>query len=63
MMSAYDDVLHQFLKEIKAERNDLILDTDDVVKNYWFVRSERKSADERARAAGLNSDMQNTLNC
>ena len=34
MMSAYDDVLHQFLKEIKAERNDLILDTDDVVKNY-----------------------------
>ena len=62
MMSAYDDVLHQFLKEIKAERNDLILDTDDVVKNYRFFRSMRKSAKERARAAGLDSDMQNTMN-
>ena len=39
MMSAYDDVLHQFLKEIKAKRNDLILDTDDVVKKYRFFRS------------------------
>ena len=62
MMSAYDDVLHQFLKEIKAEKNDLILDTDDVVKNYRFFRSMRKSAEDRARAAGLDSDMQNTMN-
>ena len=44
------------------ESNDLILETDDVVKNYRFFRSFRKSAEGRARAAGLDSDMQNAMN-
>ena len=61
-MAKYDDVLHTFLKEVQAENNDLILETDDVVKNYRFFRSFRKSAEGRARAAGLDSDMQNTMN-
>jgi len=55
-------VLHTFLKEVQAENNDLILETDDVAKNYRFFRSFRKSAEGRARAAGLDSDMQNTMN-
>ena len=61
-MAEYDDILHTFLKEIQSESNDLILETDDVVKNYRFFRSFRKSAEGRARAAGLDSDMQNAMN-
>jgi len=56
-MAEYDDALHTFLKEIQADNNDLVLETDDVVKNYRFFRSFHKSADGRARAAGLDSDM------
>ena len=61
-MAEYDDTLHTFLKEIQSEGNDLILETDDVVKNYRFFGSFRKSAEGRARAAGLDSDMQNAMN-
>ena len=61
-MAEYDDILHTFLKEIQSEGDDLILETDDVVKNYRFFRSFRKSAEGRARAAGLDSDMQNAMN-
>ena len=61
-MAEYDDTLHTFLKEIQSEGDELILDTDDVVKNYRFFRSFRKSAEGRARAAGLDSDMQNAMN-
>jgi len=61
-MAEYDDTLHTFLKEIQSEGDDLILETDDVVKNYRFFRSFRKSAEGRARAAGLDSDMQNAMN-
>ena len=61
-MSEYDDILHHFLKMIQEEDNDLILDTDDVVKNYRFFRTFRKGAEDNARAAGLDSDMQNTMN-
>ena len=61
-MTAYDDILHYFLKKVQSERNDLILDSDDIVKHYRFFRSFRKSAEGRARAAGLDSDMQNAMN-
>ena len=61
-MAEYDDILHTFLKEMQSEGNDLILETDDVVKNYCFLRSFRKSAEGRARAAGLDSDMQTAMN-
>ena len=61
-MAEYDDTLHTFLKEIQSEGDELILDTDDVVKNYRFFRSFRKSAEGRARAAGLDSNMQNAMN-
>ena len=61
-MAEYDDTLHTFLKEIQSEGDELILDTDDVVKNYRFFRSFRKSAEGRARASGLDSDMQNAMN-
>ena len=62
VMSAYDDILHGFLKQIQKEDNSLIAEKDDVVKDYRFFRSFRKSAEGRARAAGLDSDMQNTMN-
>ena len=61
-MTAYNDILHYFLKKVQLERNDLILDSDDVVQHYRFFRSFRKSAEGRARSAGLDSDMMNTMN-
>ena len=44
-MAEYDDILHTFLKEIQVENNDLISETDDVVKSYRLFRSFQKSAE------------------
>ena len=61
-MAEYDAMLHYFLAKVQDEANDLIMAGDDIKKNYRLFRSFRKSAEGRARAAGLDSDMQNTMN-
>ena len=43
-MAEYDGILQTFLKEIQSEGDDLVLETDDIIKNYRFFRSFRKSA-------------------
>ena len=35
---------------------------DDIYRNYSFFRIFRKTAEGRARAAGLDSDIQNAMN-
>jgi len=37
LMADYDDVLHTFLKEVQAENNDLIIESDDVVNIIIFL--------------------------
>ena len=55
-------MLHYFLARVQDKTNDLIMAGDDIKKNYRLFRSFCKSAEGRARAAGLDSDMQNTTN-
>ena len=62
-MSDYDDVLHYFLGQLQMNpRCDLVTKEEDIKKDYSFFRSFRKSAEGRARAAGLDADIQNAMN-
>ena len=62
LMSEYDGVLREFLKKVQEEENELLADEDDVLKNYSFFRSFRKTAQGRAREAGLGIDVQSAMN-
>ncbi len=57
-----DGLLHYFLEKIQQEDESLIAAVDDVCENYGFFRSFRKTAEGRARAANLESDVQNAMN-
>lgn len=57
-----NSILHHYLHEILREDNDLILPSDDVIKNYSNDRTWRKTAQGRARAAGLKGDVQDAMN-
>ena len=61
-MREYDEVIQSFLSVIQQEDNDLIDATDDVQTNYGLFRTFRRTAEGRARAAKLESDVQNTMN-
>jgi len=62
-ISEYDGVLRFFLKQIQAEAGSDLLDpNDDIDQNYSFFRTFRKTAENRARAAGLGEDVQNAMN-
>ena len=62
-ISEYDGVLRFFLKQIQAEAgSDLLDQNDDIDQNYSFFRTFRKTAENRARAAGLGEDVQNAMN-
>jgi hypothetical protein len=58
----YNGILHHFLGIIQQEHSDLIAENDDVRINYSFFRSFQKTAKGQARAAGLDSSMQNAMN-
>jgi hypothetical protein len=58
----YNSILHHFLSRIQQEDPDIIAENNDVKANYSFFRSFRKTAEGRARAARLNSSVQNTMN-
>ncbi len=57
-----DGMLHFFLEKIQKEDEELIAPNDDVLANYSFFRTFRKTAEGRARAANLESNMQNAMN-
>ena len=57
-----DGFLHFFLEKVQAEDESLVAATDNVFENYGFFRSFRKTAEGRARAANLESDVQNAMN-
>ena len=59
----YNEVLRHFLSLLRDDPNcNLIMNDDDIHKNYSFFRTFRKTAEGRARAAGLDSDIQNAMN-
>ena len=60
-LSDYDSVLREFLKKVQDEPNELIADKDEM-KNYSLFRSFRKTAQGRAREAGLGPDVQSAMN-
>jgi hypothetical protein len=62
LMREYDEVLQSFLSVIQQEDNDLIAVTDDVQALYGLSRTFRRTAEGRARAANLESDVQNAMN-
>ena len=62
LMREYDEVLQSFLSVIQQEDNDLIAATDDVQALYGLSRTFRRTAEGRARAANLESDVQNAMN-
>ena len=59
----YNDVLWHFLSLLRDNPNcNLIMNGDNIRQNYSFFRTFRKTAEGRARAAGLDSDIQNAMN-
>ena len=48
--------------KLQAERPDLLAPMDDVEGNYSFFRSFRRTAEGRARAAGLDGSVQDAMN-
>ena len=62
LMREYDEVLQSFLSVIQQEDNDLIAATDDVQALYGLSRTFRRTVEGRARAANLESDVQNAMN-
>jgi hypothetical protein len=57
-----DGMLHHFLEKVQKEDSSLIAPHDNVFENYGFFRTFRKTAEGRARAANLESDVQNAMN-
>ena len=60
-VAEYNAILHYYLAKVQGKANDLIMAGDDIKKNYRLSRYFCKSAEGRARAAGLDSDMKNTM--
>ena len=63
LMSEYDAMLHFFLKRIQAEHPQIVDPTDEVETTYSFFRSFRRTAEGRARAAGLDISVQDAMYC
>ncbi len=61
-LSDFDVVLHDLLKCVQQEPDSFLDKDDDVEANYSFFRTFRKSAEDRARAAHLDSNVQNAMN-
>ncbi len=57
-----DGILHHFLHMIQQEDSDLISEDEDVQATYSFFQTFWKTSEARARAAGLDSSVQNAMN-
>jgi hypothetical protein len=58
----YNGILHHFLEMIQRENPELVAMDNDVLANYGFFRTFRKMAKAKARAAGLDSNVQTAMN-
>ncbi len=58
----YDGILHHFLEMIQRENPELVAADDDVQANNGFFRTFRKTAEAKARAVGLDSNIQTAMN-
>ncbi len=58
----YDGILHHFLVIIQQDDLELIAASNDMRANYSFFHTFRKMAEGRARAANLDSSIQNAMN-
>jgi hypothetical protein len=61
LMSKYDAMLHFFLKRIQTEHPQIVDPTDEVETTYSFFRLFRRTAEGRARAAGLDTSVQDAI--
>jgi hypothetical protein len=61
-MSEYDNLLLFFLRRVQDECPELILLDDNIEVNYRFSRTFQHTAEGRARAAQLDSSVQNAMN-
>ncbi len=62
LMREYGKILHYFLESIQKENPNLITESDDIQTNYGFSRTFRRTTEGRARAANLDSGVQNAMN-
>ena len=62
LMREYDEILHHFLGVIQKENPDLISESDNTQTNYGLSRTFRRAAEGRARAANLDTGIQNAMN-
>jgi hypothetical protein len=62
LMTEYDNILQHFLERIQKEHPNLISKTDDIQANYGLSQTFRRTAKGRARAANLDSGIQNAMN-
>jgi hypothetical protein len=58
----YDGILHHFLEMIQRENPELVAVDDDMQANYSFFRIFRNTAKAKARAVGLDSNVQTAMN-
>ena len=61
-LSDYDVLLHELLRTVQQQPDSRLDRDDDIERNYSFFRTFRKSAEDRARAAHLDSNVQNAMN-
>ncbi len=62
LMREYDEIIHYFLETIQRENPDLIAESDDIQSNYGLSCTFRRTAEGRARAANLDTGVQNAIN-
>ena len=62
LMSEYDAMLLFFLKRIQTEHPQIVDPMDEVETTYSFFRSFRRTAEGKARAAGLDTSVQDAMN-
>jgi hypothetical protein len=58
----YDGILHHFLEMIQHESPELVAADDEVQANYGFFGTFRKTDETKARATGLDSNVQTAMN-
>ncbi len=62
VMYEYNGILHHFLETVQQEYPEVIAENDNIGAYYSFFRSFQKTAEGIARAAGLDSSVQNAMN-
>jgi hypothetical protein len=61
-MRERDKIIHYFLEMIQRENPDLIAESDDIQSNYGLSHTFCQTAEGRARAANLDTGVQNAMN-